>query len=159
MRRLAAWCRDCPCDSSMASRLEQFNRIAVGIFNLNLFAARAHLHFISETQTRVFQLSNARRQILHLKKHTVPSAGLLLTAIGHWPGPGGARTAQDQLEAANGNLAECGQVLHVQMEAKSLRIKGNCTLNIFDLISNTPKSDNGSLRRMRYFRLLLLVLL
>jgi len=30
----------------MASRLEQLNRIAVGIFNLNLFGASAYLHFI-----------------------------------------------------------------------------------------------------------------
>src|SRR5260370_31971740 len=35
----------------MASRLEQFNRIAVGIFNLNLFAARAYLHFIFKTRS------------------------------------------------------------------------------------------------------------
>src|SRR5947207_8266932 len=83
------------CDSSMASRLEQLNRIAVGILNLNLFAARAYLHFISKTQTRLFQVSNARRQILHLKKHTVPSAGLLLAAIGHWSGPRCPRPAQD----------------------------------------------------------------
>src|SRR5258708_38082494 len=70
-------------DSSMASRLEQLNRIAVGIFNLNLFATGADLDFISKTQTRLFQLRNARRQILDLKEHTVPSAGLLLTAIVH----------------------------------------------------------------------------
>src|SRR5712691_5080626 len=75
------------CDSSMASRLEQLNRIAVRILYLNLFAPRAYLHFISKTQTRLFQASNARRQIRHLKKHTVPSAGLLLTAIGHGSGP------------------------------------------------------------------------
>jgi hypothetical protein len=79
----------------MASRLEQLNRIAVGIFNLNLFAARAYLHFILKTQTRLLQVSDACRQILHLKKHTVPSAGLLLTAIGHWSGPSCPRTAQD----------------------------------------------------------------
>jgi hypothetical protein len=65
----------------MASRLKQLNRIAVGIFNLNLSAAWACLHFIPKTQTRLFQVSNARRQILHLKKNTVPSAGLLLTAM------------------------------------------------------------------------------
>ena len=79
----------------MASRLEQLNRIAVGIFNLNLFAARAYLHFISKMQTGLFQLSDARWQIPHLKEHTVPSAGLLLTAIRHWSGPGCPRTAQD----------------------------------------------------------------
>ena len=81
--------------SSMASRLEQLNRIAVGIFNLNLFAAGADLHFISKTQTRLFQLSNACRQILHLKEHTVPSAGLLMTAILDRSGPRCPGTAQD----------------------------------------------------------------
>ena len=43
----------------MASRLEQLNRIAVGILYLNLFAPRAYLHFISKTQTRLFQVSDA----------------------------------------------------------------------------------------------------
>jgi hypothetical protein len=46
------------------------------------------------------------------------------------------------------NLAEGGQVLHVQIETKRLRI-GNCPLNIFDLISNTAKPRNESLCRMR----------
>jgi hypothetical protein len=41
-------------DSSIASRLEQLNRIAVGIFNLNLFAAGTDLDFISKSQTRLF---------------------------------------------------------------------------------------------------------
>ena len=66
----------------MVSRLEQLNRIAVGIFNLNLFAARADFHLISKTHASFSQISNPRRRILHLKKHTVPSAGLLLTTIG-----------------------------------------------------------------------------
>ena len=44
----------------MARGLEQLNRIAVGIFNLNLFAARAYLHFIFKTQTRLFQVSDAQ---------------------------------------------------------------------------------------------------
>jgi hypothetical protein len=49
------------CGSSRTRRLEQLNRIAVGIFNLNLFAAWAYLHFISKMQTSLFQLGNARR--------------------------------------------------------------------------------------------------
>src|SRR5262249_1191421 len=69
--------------SSMTSRLEQLNRIAVRILNLNLLAARPYLHFISKMQTLLFQLSHAPGQILHLKKDTIPSTGLLLTAIGH----------------------------------------------------------------------------
>jgi len=85
----------------MACRLEQLDRIAIWIFNLNLFAARADLHLISKTQTRLFQLSDARRQVLHLQENAVPSAGLLLTAVGQWTGPRRPRIAQDQLEAAN----------------------------------------------------------
>jgi len=50
----------------MASGLEELNRIAIGVFNLNLFAAGSYLHFISKTQPRLFQISNASRQILHL---------------------------------------------------------------------------------------------
>jgi len=80
---------------SVASRLEQLNRVAVGIFNLNLFAAGAYLHLISKTQTRLFQVRNECRQILHLKEHTVPSAGLLMTAILDWSGPRCPGTAQD----------------------------------------------------------------
>jgi len=75
-------CVTVACNSSVDSSLEQLDRIAVRIFDLNLFAAGADLHFISKTQTRLFQVSDARRQILHLEKHTVPSARLLLTAIG-----------------------------------------------------------------------------
>ena len=113
----------------MASRLELLNR--VGIFYLNLFAAGTYLHFISETNACAFQVRNARRQILHLKNHAVPSAGLLLTAIGHGPRSRSAGTAQDQLEATDRNLAESGQVLHVQMEPKRLCIERDGPLNVF----------------------------
>jgi len=39
---------------------EQLDRIAVGIFNLNLFSAGAHRHFVSETEAGLLQVSNAR---------------------------------------------------------------------------------------------------
>jgi len=85
----------------MASRFEQLNRIAVGIFNLNLFAARADFHFISKTHACIFQVGNAHRQISYLKNHAVPSTRLLLTAIRHCPRSRSAGTAQDQLETVN----------------------------------------------------------
>jgi len=85
----------------MASWLEQLNRIAVRIFNLNLFAAGPNLHVISQTQTRLLEVSNQGTQILHMKKHTIPSAGFLSTAIGHRPGARGSGTAQNQLEAVD----------------------------------------------------------
>jgi uncharacterized protein involved in response to NO len=40
-------------------------------------------------------VSYLRTQILYLKKHAVPSAGFLLTAVGHWSGARCSGTAQD----------------------------------------------------------------
>src|ERR1051325_9432432 len=93
-------------------------------------------------------MCNPRRYVLGLEKHAVPSAGLLLTAVGHCPGSRGTRTAQDQLEAANRHLAERRRVLHVQIETERLRIKGNRPLNIFDLISHAPEPDDPAVFRV-----------
>src|SRR5215813_5156604 len=60
-------------DSSTVSRLEQLNRVAVRIFNLNLFATWADFHLISEAHSSSPEVGNTCRQILHLKDHTVPS--------------------------------------------------------------------------------------
>jgi len=43
------------------SGLEQLDRIAVRIFQLDLFAARAHFHLISKMQSFLFELGNAGR--------------------------------------------------------------------------------------------------
>src|SRR3954451_3472547 len=114
----------------MPGRFEQLDPIAVRLFDLDLFAARADLDVVSETQTRLFQLSDARRQVLHLQENAVGSAGLLQTAVGQSAGSGRSRTAQDQLEAANRHLPERRRVLHIQSETERLRIKPDRPLNI-----------------------------
>src|SRR5262249_46243988 len=131
--------------TSGASRLEQLDGIAIRIFNLNLFPARALLHFISEAKACRFKLSNAPAQIIHLKQHAVPVAGLLMPAIGHWPGPRCAWAAQDQLEAVNRYLAERRQVLHVQLEAQ--RVVQNTIVSGTSLTSHPP-ADRDALRTL-----------
>src|SRR5215469_5159470 len=123
------------------SRFEQLDRIAVGIYHLNLPAAGSHLHLIAEAHSSVSQFADASRQVLYLKHHSVPSAGLLVAAIGHLPGPGCAGTAEDEFETADRDLSEGGQGLQVQIEAQRLRIEGNRPLNLFDLIPNPPKPE------------------
>src|SRR6267142_2180712 len=70
----------------LASRFEQLDRIAVGIFQLDLFAARAYFNLIAKMKPSLLQRFNPRRKIGNLEDHPVPAAGLLLATIWHWPG-------------------------------------------------------------------------
>src|SRR5687768_934342 len=66
--------------------LEQLERIAVRILDLNLLAARTHFHLVPKTHPLVPELSDTCGQVPYLQNHPVPSAGFLLAAIGHRPG-------------------------------------------------------------------------
>jgi hypothetical protein len=70
----------------LASRLEQLDRIAVRIFQLDLFAARAYFHLIAKMKPSLLQRLNPRRKIGNVQDHPVPAPGLLLATIWHWPG-------------------------------------------------------------------------
>jgi hypothetical protein len=124
----------------LSGRLEQFNRIAVWIFDLNLFAARTDFHLIAEACSSVLEFTDEGRQFLHVKDDTIPPTRLLLAAIGQIPGAGRPRTAEYELKIPDRNLPESGQVLPVQIETKYFGVKGNRALNILDLIPKAPKS-------------------
>src|SRR6185436_11853228 len=62
-------------DASMTQlrgRLEQFHRIAVGVFDLDLAAARSGLHVVSKMNARRLQLLDPCRQVAHLKNEPIP---------------------------------------------------------------------------------------
>ena len=67
----------------LLSRLEQFDRIAVRIFQLDLFSAWTYFHLIAKMEPCLLQRLNLSRKIGHLKNYTVPAAGLLTAAIRH----------------------------------------------------------------------------
>jgi len=66
--------------------LKKLKRIAVRILNLDLFAPGPYFHLIAELQSDVSERLNTPGKVVHLKYDAVPSTGLLLTTIGHWPG-------------------------------------------------------------------------
>src|SRR5688572_4073932 len=67
--------------SRLSSRLEELDRIPVGIFHLDLSAARTSLHLIAKLHPSVLERVDLRRKISHAKDHSIPSARLLgLTA-------------------------------------------------------------------------------
>src|SRR5947208_14681534 len=84
----------------LARGLEQLDRIAVGILQLDLFPARADFHLIAKLQSSFSQLGNAGGQVPHLQDNPIPSARLLWTTVGHEPRPRRAGTTEDELEMA-----------------------------------------------------------
>ena len=76
---------DVPLNGALA---QQLDRIALGIFDLDLVAAGAHLHLVPDTHTSLRQASDQPSQVLHFKEHAVPPARLLLPAVRHRSGPG-----------------------------------------------------------------------
>ena len=84
----------------LSSRLEQLDRVPVGILDLDLLAAGSRLHVVPEMQTGFPQDINERRKILYPKNHTVPTARFLPLPVWHWPRSGGLRTAEQDLHIA-----------------------------------------------------------
>src|SRR5215471_5616009 len=85
----------------LAGRLEQLDRIAVGIFQLDLFATGAYFHLIAKMKPSDLQRLNPPRKIGNLEDHPVPTAGLLLATIWHWPGTRSPGTAENQFVIPN----------------------------------------------------------
>ena len=77
-------------------RFEKLNRIAVGIFQLDLLAPWTYFHVIAETQTCLSQFLNLFREPLYVKDRTVPSAGFLGTTIRHGAGTGSTGPAENE---------------------------------------------------------------
>ena len=80
---------------------------------MDLLAAGTGFKVVAETDALVFEFGDARGQVLHVEDDAVPAAGFLVAAVGEGAGAGGAGAAQDELEIADGDLAESRQVLHV----------------------------------------------
>src|SRR5258705_13192912 len=104
--------------SKLASSLEQLDRIAVGIFQLDLLASRTYLQLIPKMQSSLFQHFNSSGQVFDLQNYPIPSTRPLLTTIRHRTRTRSARTTENEFQIADGDLSESRQVLHIQFEAK-----------------------------------------
>jgi len=68
----------------LPSRLEQLDRIAIGILDLYLLAAWTNFHLIAEVNPRIRERLDERRKIRYPQDHPIPSARFLLPPVGHW---------------------------------------------------------------------------
>jgi hypothetical protein len=127
-------------DFHSVSGLEQLDRIAVGIFQLDLFAARANLQLIAKMQAGLPEGIDTSRKIAHLKNNSIPAAWLLATTVRHGARAGSTRAAENQFQIADRYLSESRQVLVLQLKPHLLRVEVDRATDILDLISDAPQA-------------------
>jgi hypothetical protein len=133
-------------------RLEQFDRIAVGILHLDLFPARAYLHLIAETEPCLIQDLDHGWQVFHLQDDAVPSAGFLLPSARHRAGARSTWTAQENPQLSERNVGELRQVLMLQLEPEGPGVELDGTSDVANVIPDPVKAFDEALRRfMRFF--------
>src|SRR5262245_22931367 len=131
----------------LSSRLEQFNRIPIGIFQLDLFAARTDLHLVAEVEPGVLQIFNTGREIRHAKHDAVPPTGFLVTAGRHRARTRSPRTAEQNSKRSHRDAGKGGWLLKFQLETQVVRVERNRATEVLDLIANTVEGQAQVVRR------------
>jgi hypothetical protein len=93
----------------LSSRFEELDWIPVGIFYLDLSAARTSFYLIAKPHPRALQRVNPRGQVRHTEYDSIPSARLLGFASGHRPRSGRPGPSQQQDETSERTLANAGR--------------------------------------------------
>jgi len=130
-----------------ASGLEELDRVAVGIFKLDLFSGRADLHLVAKVEPGLFQRLNLRRKISNVENHAIPSAGFLLVPIGHWAGTRRAWPAEQKLEVSERDCGELGEMLMFELETEACRVKSSGATHILYFTSGTSCTTAATRRR------------
>src|SRR5215471_9886482 len=89
--------------SGLLLGLEQFDRIAGGVVENDLRAARTGDDVVAELESRVTEALEFSGQILHLIMNTVPAAGYRFATIGHGPASGASLSAEQKTHAVTGD--------------------------------------------------------
>src|SRR6185436_19473127 len=92
-------------------RLEQLDRVAVGIFDLDLSPARPGQHLVPKAEAGFFQSFHALGKIVDPEHDPVPTAGRLFPAVRHRPGAGRLWPAQQDVHVAERYARERRQLL------------------------------------------------
>src|SRR5688572_18936553 len=125
--------------TTLAGRLEQLDRIAVRVFQLDLPAARPFFQLVAQTQAALLDLSDDLRQLLDAKDYAVPAAGLLAAAIRQRPRARCTGTAQQQMQAAERHVGKRRELLMLQLETQLLDVKRHGTRDVRHLIADAVK--------------------
>ena len=122
--------------------LEEFDRIAVGVFDLDLSADGTRLHLIAKLHARVLQRVDLRRQIRDSQDHSIPSARPLGFTAGQRARARCSRSTEQQPEISEQHTRKCGKLLMFQSEAEMVRVEGARPGYILHLIANAVHADD-----------------
>src|SRR5262249_46964472 len=88
--------------SGLLLGLEQFDRIAGGVVENDLRAARTGDDVVAELESGVTEALDFSGEILHLNMNTVPAAGYRFATIAHGPASGASLSAEQKTHAVTG---------------------------------------------------------
>jgi hypothetical protein len=123
--------------------LEELDRIAVGILDLNLSPAGTSFHLIAKVHTRVRERLDLGGQIRYAQDNSIPSAWLLRFATGHRTRSRGSWPAQQQRETFERHTGKRGQLLTLQSEAEMACIEGGRPRDVRHLITDTVHAESA----------------
>ncbi len=122
--------------------LEEFDWVAVGIFDLDLAAAGAAFDLVAEGDAGGSHLGDGGFEVVHAEDDAVVSAGLLLTTTGKGSSAGTAGSAEQDAESVAGDAGEGRAGLHVEFESEEAGVETDGTIYVADLITNRPKTHS-----------------
>ena len=106
-------------------RLVQLDWIPVRIFNLELTTAWARFHLVAEWDLAPPELGDPRIEVVDVHQNAVPTARLLLAAVGQRARARAPRSAQDQAELVERHAGERLADFGLEGEAQPLRVKSD----------------------------------
>src|SRR5215211_453781 len=119
-----------------ARRLEQLDRIASGILEQDLLAARPTDDVVAKRQAGGTQPLDLRRDVFDDEVDAVPAPRLRGAAVGHRP-PGRAhRAAEQQPQVAAHDVGERGRGAGAQLEAEVGGVEGHGVLDVVDHVAD-----------------------
>src|SRR5262245_44533893 len=105
--------------------LEELDDVAGGVQEQDLPAAGSLDDVVAEPCTGVAEAGHLGIDVVDDQMDAVPAAGSWLGAIRHRPPCGAARSAEQQPQAAAGDVGESGKEARQDFEAEELRVEGD----------------------------------
>jgi hypothetical protein len=115
--------------------LEEFDRVAAGVFDQDLFAAGTGDDVVAEGDTGPAEFLDGGRKIGNLEDEAVPTAGSGWGAVGHRATGGTGWAAEPEAEVAAGDDGEGGAHRLFEAEVEDFGVEGG---GVGDIIDNVP---------------------
>jgi hypothetical protein len=119
--------------------LEELDRVAGGVVEQDLLAARAGDHVVAEAQSGGPQPFDLSGKIVDDQVNAVPTAGVGGAAVGHRSSGRAGGTAQQQTQLAPDDVRERGRGAGAELEAEVRGVEGDGLFHVVDHVTDTDE--------------------